>query len=57
MKASNTSTAPIELILERGDLFSTSRIDYHGGPRHPHLERIDGKPDLLSVLGKPLSKK
>ena len=57
VKASNTSTVPIELILERGDLFSTSRIDYHGGPRYPHLERIGSKPDLLSVLGKPLSKK
>ena len=57
VKASATSTAPIELILERGDLFSTSRIDYHGGPRYPHLERIDGKTDLLTVLGKPLAKK
>ena len=57
VKASSTSTAPIELILERGDLFSTNKIDYHGGPRYPHLERIDGKTDLLTVLGKPLAKK
>ena len=57
VKASATSTAPIELILERGDLFSTSRVDYHGGPRYPHLERIDGKPDLLTVLGRSLAKK
>ena len=57
VKASSTSTVPIELILERGDLFSTNKIDYHGGPRYPHLQRIDGKADLLTVLGKPLAKK
>jgi predicted metalloprotease with PDZ domain len=57
VKVSTTSSAPIELILERGDLFSTARIDYHGGPRYPHLERIEGKPDLLSVLSQPLAKK
>jgi predicted metalloprotease with PDZ domain len=57
VKASKTSGAPIEMILERGDLFSTARIDYHGGPRYPHLERIEGKADLLTVLGKPLAKK
>ena len=57
VKASKASTAPIELILERGDLFSTAKIDYHGGPRYPHLERIEGKADLLTVLGKPLAKK
>jgi len=45
-----------QLILERGDLYSTSRVDYHGGARYPHLEHIDGKADLLSVLGKPLKK-
>ena len=57
VKVSSTSTTPIELILETGDLFSTRSIDYHGGPRYPHLERIDGKPDLLTVLGKGLAKK
>jgi predicted metalloprotease with PDZ domain len=57
VKVSKTSTAPIELIVERGELFTTNAIDYHGGPRYPHLERIDGKADLLTVLGKPLAKK
>jgi predicted metalloprotease with PDZ domain len=56
VKVSGTATEPIELILERGDLYSTSRVDYHGGARYPHLERIEGKADLLSVLGKPLKK-
>ncbi len=57
LKASPKSTAPIELIIGSGDFFSTRSIDYHGGPKYPHLERIEGKPDLLTVLGKPLAKK
>ena len=56
VKASKTSNAPIELILESGQFFSTVRIPYTGGMRYPHLERVTGKPDLLEVLGKPLAK-
>jgi predicted metalloprotease with PDZ domain len=57
LKASAASNALIELILESGDYFSTKKIDYHGGLRYPHLERVEGKPDLLAILGKPLAKK
>ena len=57
LKASPTSNGPIELIIESGDYFSTRSIDYHGGPKFPHLERIEGKPDFLTQLGKPLAKK
>jgi hypothetical protein len=28
-------------------------IDYHGGLRYPHLERIAGTPDRLSALLNP----
>ena len=55
VKASKNSTDPIELIVESGQFFSTVRIAYTGGIRYPHLERITGKPDLIEVLGKPLS--
>ena len=57
LKASAANSAPIELILESGVYFSTRKIDYHGGLRYPHLERVEGKPDLLAILGKPLAKK
>lgn len=57
VKASAKATGPIELILESDEYYSTGRIDYHGGERYPHLERISGKPDLLDVIGKPLAKK
>jgi hypothetical protein len=29
------------------------RIDYRGGPRFPHLERIDGTPDRLGAVLRP----
>jgi len=57
VKASKTSNAPIEMIIESGQFFSTVRIPYTGGIRYPHLERVTGKPDLLEVLGRPLAKK
>jgi predicted metalloprotease with PDZ domain len=43
---------PIELLIENQDFFHTYRVDYHGGERYPHLERISGKPDLLSEIAK-----
>jgi len=29
------------------------RIDYHGGLRYPHLERITGAPDVLTAIAAP----
>jgi predicted metalloprotease with PDZ domain len=43
---------PIELLVENEDFFRTYAVDYHGGERSPHLERIEGKPDLLSEIAK-----
>ena len=56
VKASTTSTTPIELIVESGEFYTTARIPYTGGVRYPHLERVSGKPDLLETLGRPLAK-
>ncbi len=39
---------PIELLIENADAFRTVRMEYQGGRRYPHLERIAGRPDLLS---------
>ena len=55
VKASATATTPIELIVEQDEFYSVRSIDYHGGARYPHLERIAGAPDLLEQLGKPLA--
>jgi predicted metalloprotease with PDZ domain len=41
---------PIEVVAADGDALRTHRLDYHDGPRYPHLERIEGKPDVLSEI-------
>jgi len=43
---------PIELLIENEDFFKTYAVDYHGGERYPHLERISGKPDLLGEIAR-----
>lgn len=55
IKASASSADPIKLLLVDDDYFKTCDIDYHGGPRHPHLERAGAGADYLDVLLKPLS--
>ncbi len=50
-QAKNTSE-PIELLIENEDFFKTYSVDYHGGLRYPHLERVTGKADLLSEIAK-----
>ena len=44
------SKEPIKLLLKRGDEFVTVTLDYYGGPRYPHLERVEGTPDLLDAI-------
>ncbi len=38
--AAENSKEPIKLLLKRGDEFVTVSLDYHGGMRYPHLERV-----------------
>ena len=47
------SKEPIKLLLKRGDDFVTVTLDYHGGPRYPHLERVEGTPDRLDAILAP----
>lgn len=47
-----TSTEPIELLVENEEYFRTYRVNYHDGLRYPHLERIAGKPDVLTEIAK-----
>ncbi len=49
-----SGTAPIELLLRDGQHFRTVKIDYHGGLRYPHLERILGTPDRLGDILAPM---
>jgi predicted metalloprotease with PDZ domain len=51
--AAEKSTEPIKLLLKRGDEFVTISLDYHGGLRYPHLERVETTPDRLDAILAP----
>jgi predicted metalloprotease with PDZ domain len=47
------SQGPIKLLLKRGDDFLTVSLDYHGGLRYPHLERVESTPGRLDEILSP----
>jgi predicted metalloprotease with PDZ domain len=51
--AAEKSTEPIKLLLKRSDEFVTISLDYHGGMRYPHLERVETTPDRLDDILAP----
>ncbi len=51
--AAETTKEPIKLLLKRGDEFVTFSLDYHGGMRYPHLERVETTPDRLDAILAP----
>jgi predicted metalloprotease with PDZ domain len=51
--AAEQSKDPIKLLLKRGDDFLTVSLDYHGGLRYPHLERVEAAPDRLDEILAP----
>jgi len=53
LKAEKSNT-PIKLLLKREKELVALSIDYHGGMRYPHLERVEAKPDLLDQVLAPL---
>ena len=40
----------LELLVENAEYYRTYKLNYHGGERYPHLERINGQPDLLNKI-------
>lgn len=54
IRGAKGTTAPIELIVSTDKEFRTVKIDYHDGERYPQLERVDGTPDRLDEILKPL---
>jgi predicted metalloprotease with PDZ domain len=51
--AAEKTAEPIKLLLKRGDQFVTISLDYHGGLRYPHLERVESTPDRLDAILAP----
>jgi predicted metalloprotease with PDZ domain len=46
--------SPIVLLLRSGNRYRDVSIDYHGGLRYPHLERIAGTADRLDEILAPM---
>jgi predicted metalloprotease with PDZ domain len=53
LTSSKAATTPMEFIVDNSGFFKTVRVDYHGGLRYPHLERVAGSPDLLTAIAAP----
>jgi predicted metalloprotease with PDZ domain len=54
VKAAKDGKEPIVLLVKQGSNYRTISLDYHGGLRYPHLERIAGSKDRLATILKPL---
>lgn len=50
VKQSKTSSSPIELIVRNGDRYRTITMNYKGGLRYPHLERVENVPARLDAI-------
>lgn len=50
IRAAAGTSEPIELLVKNYDTYRTVKLDWHGGLRYPHLERVEGTPDRLSAL-------
>ncbi len=51
--AAEKNQQPIKLLLKRGAEFVTVNLDYHGGLRYAHLERVEGTEDRLDAILAP----
>jgi len=55
LKASSKNEQTLRFLVLSDDYYKTCTVSYHGGERYPHLVRVEGKPDLLDEISKPLA--
>jgi predicted metalloprotease with PDZ domain len=48
--AAEKTGVPIKLLVKRDSEFLTLNVDYRGGLRYPHLERVESTPDRLDEI-------
>ena len=51
--AAKGTTTPIALLIRQGDAYRTVKVDWHGGLRYPHLQRVTKGPSSLDALYAP----
>jgi predicted metalloprotease with PDZ domain len=56
IEASKDAKTPLAFIVENGSYFTVAQVDYHGGARYPHLERVAGAGDVLTTIAAPRQK-
>jgi predicted metalloprotease with PDZ domain len=56
IKQAKGTTAPIKLIMQSDSFVTMADLNYHDGERYPSLQRIEGTPDYLDDITKPLTK-
>ncbi len=56
MKEAQHSHQPIQVVMEKDQLFRTISIPYYDGPRYPHLVRIPSVPQRLTDIVQPYTK-
>jgi predicted metalloprotease with PDZ domain len=54
--AAKMTTAPIDFKVDNTGVISDLRLDYHGGQRHPVLERVPNTPDRIAEILQPMSR-
>ena len=55
IRGSRVNDLPVEMLAANGEHLHTYSIDYHGGPRYPHLLRRADGVDLLDEIIRPLT--
>ncbi len=53
LKRAENGGPSITMVVSQDGWFNTVTIDYHDGPRYPHLERIPSTTDMLGEIMKP----
>jgi predicted metalloprotease with PDZ domain len=55
IKEAKGKTEPIHFIVQGDTFVTTADLNYHEGERYPSLVRVDGTPDYLDDITKPLT--
>jgi predicted metalloprotease with PDZ domain len=53
LRAGQGGHAPLEILVQNLDSYSTVKLDYHGGPMYPHLTAVAGSTDRLDEIIAP----
>jgi len=55
IRDSKANSAAIQIQVDDAGTLESHGVQYHGGSRFPHLERVEGAPDYLNEILKPLT--